>query len=66
MNQKKKDNRGGAGRNQGRKKGPETKPFSIRTREEWIPIVKQVAKKAAKEKEAELKEAELKEKESQK
>ena len=56
MNQKKKDNRGGAGRNQGRKKGSETKPFSIRTRVEWIPIVKQ----AAKEKEAELKEAELK------
>ena len=62
MNQKKKDNRGGAGRNQGRKKGPKTKPFTIRTRVDWIPMVKQ----AAKEKEAELKANELNKKESQK
>ena len=49
---KKKDNRGGAGRNQGRKKSVhETSTFTIRTRKNWVKQVKQ----AAKDKEAELK-----------
>ena len=58
MKQKKKvkDNRGGAGRNQGRKKRAETSTFTIRTRIEWRPIVKQ----AAKDKENELKALERK------